>query len=78
MLANAEKFQAILLGSKYNFTPHINIRSYIKEADKNFKLLGDLIHPDANFSKHVNAICFKAGRQVNVLFCSVLMPKLTF
>jgi hypothetical protein len=68
MSANAEKFQAIILGSKKR-GGEVEFRlgeATIKPEDS-VKMLGVEVDSKLNFDSHIRQICRKAGRQINAL-----------
>ena len=65
--ANPDKFQLILHG-KSNKASILNIGNNVKlEPLCDVRLLGVTIDAQLNFSKHVDTLCKKAGKQINVL-----------
>jgi hypothetical protein len=68
MCANAEKFQAIILG-RSNVRDGITFRlgDASIEPERSVKMLGVQVDNKLNFDSHIKEICRKAGNQINAL-----------
>ena len=66
MLANPEKFQAMFLGTKNN-TDNLIVQGHVIEPENCVKLLGVKLDCRLNFRQHVDDLCQKTSRQLNVL-----------
>ena len=66
MSANPDKFQAIFLGTQGPLMP-LNVADICIIPETHVKLLGVNIDNKLNFTPHVQELCKKAGRQLNVL-----------
>ena len=69
MVANPDKFQAIFLAPSRSekLSDSIHIRDAVIQSESSVNILGIDIDEKLNFTAHINKICRKAGRQVNVL-----------
>ena len=69
MAANPDKFQAILLAPSKGETliKPINIKGSIITTAHSVNILGIEIDDKLKFNTHINSICRKAARQLNVL-----------
>ena len=69
MAANPDKFQAILLAPSVRETliKPINIKDSIITTAHSVNILGIEIDDKLKFNTHINSICRKAARQLNVL-----------
>ena len=69
MIANPEKFQAILLRKNQNNTSgeEINIDGKMITSEETVKLLGVTLDYRLDFDPHVSNLCKKAATQLNVL-----------
>ena len=69
MAANPDKFQAILLAPSVRETliKPINIKDSIITTAHSVNILGIEIEDKLKFNTHINSICRKAARQLNVL-----------
>jgi hypothetical protein len=69
MLANADKFQAIVLSkSKENIKAYFQIKDKTIESKESVELLGITIDDKLKFDSHIQELCRKAGAQLNSLF----------
>jgi hypothetical protein len=67
MKVNCNKFQYMIFGNCNDENDHIDVEGNTIHAQKVVKLLGVYIDVNLNFDLHVNEICKKAGRKLNVL-----------
>ena len=69
MVANPDKFQAMFLAPsrQERITDSIQVRDSIIQSESSVNILGIDIDEKLTFNSHINKICRKAGRQVNVL-----------
>ena len=72
MKANPNKFQFIILEPSYtsseNPVPsYLCVDNYEIKNEKHVKILGVTFDKKLNFTKHINNICKKTGKQVNIL-----------
>ena len=69
MIANPDKFQAIIL-SKYATDVNHKLRIYDNdlETTKSAKLLGVKIYYQIWFNEHISALCSKTAMQLNALY----------
>ena len=68
MIANPEKFQAIIIDKNNNPTEKINSESTIL-------LLGLEIDSKLNFDKHISKLCNKSAAQLNTLKATVMQTE---
>ena len=70
MIANPEKFHAIVLtkDKKDNSNLEIRIGNKIIKSEPTVKLLGVTIDHKLNFDLHVRSMCKTASTQLNALF----------
>ena len=76
LLANAEKYHAMVLGPSASGIASFDIGSTVIEVEDDVKLLGVYIDNKLCFDKHLSELCAKTGRQINVL--KRLSPYLDF
>ena len=68
MQANPDKFQGLAIGKKtHNRKPIFNIKGINIECTEDVKLLGVDIDYLLNFNTHIENVCRKASKQINVL-----------
>ena len=69
MIANPEKFQAILLRKNQTNTSEeeINIDGKMIKSEETVKLLGVTLDYRLDFDPHISSLCKKAATQLNVL-----------
>ena len=77
MKANPNKFQFIILEPSYtsseNPVPsYLCVDNYEIKNEKHVKILGVTFDKKLNFTDHINNICKKTGKQVNILKSSFL------
>ena len=66
--ANPEKFQAIVVGNmKSDAETSFNIGNIKIESEETVKLLGVTVDSSLNFNCHIQNLCKKISRQINVL-----------
>ena len=70
MIANTDKFQAILMNKRREeqITHKLKIYNNEIEATKSAKLLGIEIDNRLSFNKHISKLCSKAAVQPNAIF----------
>ncbi len=71
MQVNPSKFQCMFLKpltNKEEMPKFIEINGTTIPCDKELKLLGITIDEKLKFDKHVNIICKKGARQINVMY----------
>ena len=72
MIANPEKFHAIILRRGKFLTNHENVVFKIGDqtikSEESVKLLGITIDNQLNFNKHISSICKKTSAQLNALY----------
>ena len=66
MLANPDKFQAIVLGNKSDEIK-LKINGLNIVPQKSVTLMGVILDSQLNYNLHITEICKRAGRQLNVL-----------
>ncbi len=67
MKVNVNKFQLIIFNRQMTENVSINVDAYVIRNEHVIKLLGVYIDDLLNFDAHVDNICRKAGRKMNVL-----------
>ena len=69
MIANADKFQVIILEKGSNDTSgmELSINNATVTSSKEVKLLGLTIDCKLSFSKHISNICKQAANKLNVI-----------
>ena len=67
MKANPDKFQAIFFGKESHLINSIKIGDSEITPTDTIKLLGVTIDDKLNYNEHINQICSKAIRQLNIL-----------
>ena len=70
MIANTNKFQAILMNKRREeqITHKLKIYNNEIEATKSAKLLGIEIDNQLSFNQHISKLCSKAAVQPNAIF----------
>ena len=67
MQTNPNKFQAIISHRSKNESRNLNISNMSIVPEHSVKLLGVTIDQRLTFNEHIDTICMKASRQLNVL-----------
>ena len=69
MIANPDKFQAIIMNKRREnqITHKLKIHSNEIETTKFVKLLGIEINNQLSFNQHLSKLCFKAAMQLNAI-----------
>ena len=66
-IANADKFQSILLSRGSNSDFLVNVGGHSIHPNNTLKMLGVTLDDKLNFKTHVRNVCQKASRQINAL-----------
>ena len=67
LLANPNKFQAIVLGAQRNSLTYFVIDKHTIETNHEIKILGVHLDDQLNFNSHVSIMCKKAASQLSAL-----------
>ena len=67
MQANPDKFQGIAFGKTHSELKNFNINGNVIDCTDSVKLLGITFDWQLKFDKHIDDICSKASKQINVL-----------
>jgi hypothetical protein len=67
MQANPEKFQSIISHRSIRTFKHISVGDVIIQPQNSVKLLGIIFDVDLSFNEHIDTLCKKASKALNVL-----------